>query len=69
MASHIPPGTAFCCAAEAMLLGLAPPSLVESLLLLGPVEPRTVDILARLADQHGFFSGLGADELCSEVVA
>ena len=69
MASHIPPGTAFCCAAEAMLLGLAPPSLVESLRLLGPVEPRTVDILARLADQQGFFSGLGADELCSEVVA
>ena len=58
MASHIPPGTAFCCAAEAMLLGLAPPSLVESLRLLGPVEPRTVDILAGLADRRGFFSAL-----------
>lgn len=59
MASHIETGTAFCCAAEAMLLGLAPPSLVESLSLLGPVEPRTVDVLANLADQHGFLSDLG----------
>jgi len=66
MASHIHPGTAFCCAAEAMVLGLAPPSLVESLSLLGPVEPRTVDVLAKLADQHGFFSGLSADGLFSE---
>ena len=59
MASHIGPGTAFCCAAEAMLLGLAPPSLVESLSLLGPVEPGTVDALAKLADHHGFLSDLG----------
>jgi predicted amino acid dehydrogenase len=59
MASHIDPGTAFCCAAEAMLLGLAPASLLESLSLLGPVEPKTVDALARLADDHGFLLDLG----------
>ena len=68
MASHIHPGTAFCCAAEAMLLGLAPPSLMESLSLLGPVEPRTVDALAKLADQHGFLSGLRAGALCSKTL-
>jgi acetylornithine/succinyldiaminopimelate/putrescine aminotransferase/predicted amino acid dehydrogenase/long-subunit acyl-CoA synthetase (AMP-forming) len=59
MASHIDSGTAFCCAAEAMLLGLAPASLLESLSLLGPVEPKTVDALARLADDHGFLLDLG----------
>jgi len=66
MASHIHPGTAFCCAAEAMVLGLAPRSLVETLSLLGAIDPRTVNVLAKLADQHGFFSGLGAGALCSK---
>jgi acetylornithine/succinyldiaminopimelate/putrescine aminotransferase/predicted amino acid dehydrogenase/acyl-coenzyme A synthetase/AMP-(fatty) acid ligase len=56
MASHIHTGTAFCCAAEAMLLGLAAPSLAESLDLVGPVDPEAVDVLARLADEYGFLS-------------
>jgi acetylornithine/succinyldiaminopimelate/putrescine aminotransferase/predicted amino acid dehydrogenase len=54
MASHIPPGTAFCCAAEAMLLGLANPSTVDNLSLLGPIDPMTVDVLTKLAQQNGF---------------
>jgi acetylornithine/succinyldiaminopimelate/putrescine aminotransferase/predicted amino acid dehydrogenase/acyl-coenzyme A synthetase/AMP-(fatty) acid ligase len=60
MASQIPPGSAFCCAAEAMLLGLAPPSLLESLRLVGPVVPETVDVLAILARDQGFLSQLDA---------
>jgi hypothetical protein len=67
MASHIHPGTAFCCAAEAILLGLTSPSIVESLSLLGTVEPRTVDVLAKLADQHGFFSKLTSGAVCSNM--
>jgi acetylornithine/succinyldiaminopimelate/putrescine aminotransferase/predicted amino acid dehydrogenase/long-subunit acyl-CoA synthetase (AMP-forming) len=54
MASHISPGTAFCCAAEAMLLGLAAPSTLDNLSLLGPIDPKTVDILTKLAQQNGF---------------
>jgi hypothetical protein len=39
-----------------MLLGLAAPSLAESLRLVGPVDPEAVDVLARLADEYGFLS-------------
>jgi predicted amino acid dehydrogenase len=67
MASHIHPGTAFCCAAEAILLGLTSHSIVESLSLLGTIEPRTVDVLAKLADQHGFFSKLSSGAVCSNM--
>jgi predicted amino acid dehydrogenase len=63
MASHIHTGTAFCCAAEAMLLGLATPSLAESLDLVGPVDPEAVDVLARLADEYGFLSQPDACDL------
>ena len=54
MASHIPAGTAFCCAAEAMLLGLAAPSDLEPLRLLGRMDRITVDTLTKLAKQNGF---------------
>ncbi len=54
MATHIPRGTAFCCAAEAMLLGLAPISSHQQLSLHGRVDPMAVDTLARLAQEHGF---------------
>ncbi len=54
MASHIPPGTAFCCAAEAMLLGLADRSALDKLNLLGRIDQTTVDALAKLAQQNGF---------------
>lgn len=54
MASHIPPGTAFCCAAEAMLLGLEASSTLDHLNLLGRIDPATVDTLAKLAHQNGF---------------
>jgi acetylornithine/succinyldiaminopimelate/putrescine aminotransferase/predicted amino acid dehydrogenase/long-subunit acyl-CoA synthetase (AMP-forming) len=65
MASHIPPGTAFCCAAEAMLLGLAPPSEFDVCNLFGPVTAENVEVLARLAGEHGFLAavGCGADTL------
>jgi acetylornithine/succinyldiaminopimelate/putrescine aminotransferase/predicted amino acid dehydrogenase/long-subunit acyl-CoA synthetase (AMP-forming) len=54
MASHIPAGTAFCCAAEAILLGLAAPSAIDSLSLLGRIDQTTVDTLTKLAKQNGF---------------
>ena len=54
MASHIPPGTAFCCAAEAMLLGLAPQSVLDARSLVGPVTAENVEVLATLAGQLGF---------------
>jgi predicted amino acid dehydrogenase len=54
MSSHFPPGTAYCCAAEAMLLGLAPRSMLDGCDLVGPVRAENVDILARLARKHNF---------------
>ena len=54
MGSNFPEGTAFCCAAEAMLLGLAPRSLVNSLDLLGTVTDDNVATLSALAEQHNF---------------
>jgi len=61
MASHIPPGAAFCCAAEAMLLGLAPRSVSESLRLAGYVDAAAVGVLAKLAGEYGF---LPAQDAC-----
>lgn len=56
MASHFPPGTAYCCAAEGMLLGLASRSLMDSCNLLGPVTAENVEILAGLAAEHDFLA-------------
>jgi len=56
MASHIRPGTAFCCAAEGMLLGLEP-TLTRELPLIGPIAGETVRVLGELALRHGFFAG------------
>jgi acetylornithine/succinyldiaminopimelate/putrescine aminotransferase/predicted amino acid dehydrogenase len=56
MASHIPPGSAFCCAAEGMLLGLADRSALDRLNLLGHIDQTTVDTLTELALQNGFLS-------------
>jgi predicted amino acid dehydrogenase len=54
MASHIPPGTAFGCAAEGMLLGLASRSALDACNLFGPVSAENVEVLARLAVEHDF---------------
>jgi acetylornithine/succinyldiaminopimelate/putrescine aminotransferase/predicted amino acid dehydrogenase/long-subunit acyl-CoA synthetase (AMP-forming) len=54
MASHIPPGSAFCCAAEGMLLGLADSSTLDRMKLFGRIDQTTVDTLTKLAQQHGF---------------
>ncbi len=51
MSSHSPPGTAFCCAAEAMLLGLER-EVARSLRLLGDVDPDAVTALDDLALRH-----------------
>ncbi|RLB63478.1 MAG: hypothetical protein DRI90_06765 [Deltaproteobacteria bacterium] len=55
--SHTPVGTAFCCAAEVMLLGLEPQRTAE-LSLVGKVEQESVQVLDALAEQHGFFTRL-----------
>jgi predicted amino acid dehydrogenase len=52
MSSHSPRGTAFCCAAEAMLLGLEP-SATKALRLIGEVDPHAVHVLEQLAYAHG----------------
>jgi acetylornithine/succinyldiaminopimelate/putrescine aminotransferase/predicted amino acid dehydrogenase/acyl-coenzyme A synthetase/AMP-(fatty) acid ligase len=56
MASHIRPGTAFCCAAEGMLLGLEP-GRTQGLSLIGPIDGEVVRIMGELAATHGFFAG------------
>jgi acetylornithine/succinyldiaminopimelate/putrescine aminotransferase/predicted amino acid dehydrogenase len=58
VASHISPGTAFSCAAEAMLLGLEPEA-TAGLRLVGPIEARSIDVLDALGEKHGFFDTLG----------
>lgn len=58
LSSHTPPGTAFCCAAEAMLIGLEPEA-TAGLRLTGPVEPRSMEVLDRLGQKHGLLSALG----------
>lgn len=54
LGANIPEGTTYCCAAEAMVLGLAPASVADSLQLTGPVRVDDVGILAALAHEYGF---------------
>ena len=54
MSAASAPGMAFCCAAEAMILGLEP-GRVRGLRLVGRVEPRHVELLDELARTHGFY--------------
>lgn len=56
VSSHTPPGTAFCCAAEAMLCGL---ERVE-FPLRGAVSLHAMREVTRLAHQHGMLTRVGA---------
>jgi predicted amino acid dehydrogenase len=58
MSSHTLPGTVFCCAAEAMLLGLAPEETAD-LPLVGKIDAKSVAVLDRLAERLGFYRVLG----------
>ncbi|MBI5481828.1 MAG: hypothetical protein HY906_23430, partial [Deltaproteobacteria bacterium] len=58
IASHTSPGTAFSCAAEAMLLGLEP-EVTAGLQLVGPIDARSLEVLDALGEKHGFFETLG----------
>jgi acetylornithine/succinyldiaminopimelate/putrescine aminotransferase/predicted amino acid dehydrogenase/acyl-coenzyme A synthetase/AMP-(fatty) acid ligase len=58
IASHTRPGTAFSCAAEAMLLALEPEA-TAGLQLVGPIEARSIEVLDALGEKHGFFETLG----------
>ena len=53
ISSHTAPGTTFCCAAEAMLLGLEP-AATAGLDLVGAVDGEAIAILDRLGIEHGF---------------
>jgi hypothetical protein len=59
MAAHIEPGTAFSCAGEAMLLGLAPEETCH-MSLIGPIEPSNIHVLDQLAERHYFYDLLEA---------
>jgi predicted amino acid dehydrogenase len=54
MSAASAPGMAFCCAAEAMILGLEP-GPTRALRLVGRVEPRHVERIDALARTHGFY--------------
>ncbi len=54
MSSQSPMGMAYCCAAEAMILGLRREE-TRSLALVGPVRPESVQSLDELAQRCGFF--------------
>jgi len=59
ISSHTAPGTVFCCAAEAMILGLEPAATRE-LALVGRLDPSAVALLDSLGVTHGFtHSGRG----------
>jgi hypothetical protein len=58
MSSHTPPGTAFCCAVEAMLLALEP-GRTAGLRLVGEIDPRSVEVLEELGRAHGFLPSPG----------
>jgi acetylornithine/succinyldiaminopimelate/putrescine aminotransferase/predicted amino acid dehydrogenase/acyl-coenzyme A synthetase/AMP-(fatty) acid ligase len=58
LSSHTAQGTAFCCAAEAMLIGLEPEA-TAGLRLTGAVDPRAMEVLDQLAAKHGFFDTMG----------
>lgn len=53
ISSHTKPGTAFCCAAEAMILGLEPKK-TRSLCLTGRVDQWAMAVLERFGEQYGF---------------
>ena len=57
ISSHTLPGTAFACAAEAMLLGLEPEA-TSGLPLVGRVEPEAVRTLDEVGVRQGFFERL-----------
>jgi hypothetical protein len=54
MSSHSPRGAAFCCAAEAMLIGLGGPDALRDLPLVGALHPKAIAALLGLAYEHGF---------------
>ena len=56
ISAHTAPGTAFCCAAEAMLCGLENVDIP----LRGKIEKNNVDAISTLAEKQGFFRDLGA---------
>jgi acetylornithine/succinyldiaminopimelate/putrescine aminotransferase/acyl-coenzyme A synthetase/AMP-(fatty) acid ligase/predicted amino acid dehydrogenase len=60
MAAHIEPGTAFSCAGETMLLGLA---LKETrhMDLVGSIDPGHTQVLDQLAECHGFYDAVEMD--------
>lgn len=58
ISSHTPRGTAFCCAAEAMLCGLEAPDIP----LKGRITLEAIDALTALARKHGLFEKLGSVE-------
>ena len=55
MASHLPAGRAFACAAEAMLLALAPEA-TRDLPLIGPIVPEAAVRLEQLAETLGMLA-------------
>jgi len=55
VSSHTREGTAFCCAAEAMLLGLDG-ERTKDLPLIGDVDSRSIRVLEELGERHGLLS-------------
>jgi len=58
MASHIPTGRTFGCAAEAMLLALEP-AATRDLRLVGPIDPDAARLLEQLAERAGMVEARG----------
>jgi acetylornithine/succinyldiaminopimelate/putrescine aminotransferase/predicted amino acid dehydrogenase/acyl-coenzyme A synthetase/AMP-(fatty) acid ligase len=58
ISSHTPRGTAFCCAAEAMLCGLEAPDVP----LKGRISLEAIDAVTALARKHRLFEKLGSVE-------
>ena len=56
VSSHTPRGAVFCCAAEAILLGLEPVDLQ----LKGKISKDGIYKITNLAEKYGFFTNLGA---------
>ena len=54
LSPHTPPGVAFACLAEALLLALDPIA-TAGLHLCGPIDPGAVAVLDHCADRHGFY--------------